>query len=76
MHGSAPDIAGQGKANPVALMLAAALMLEHVARYDLATRLRQAIDTTLNVDMVRTGDLGDRASTRTFTDALVARIRS
>ncbi|MEF7613120.1 isocitrate/isopropylmalate family dehydrogenase [Aquincola sp. MAHUQ-54] len=74
VHGSAPDIAGQGKANPVALMLAAAMMLDHVGRQDLAARLRQAIDATLNVDQVRTGDLGGSASTPAFAKALVARI--
>lgn len=74
VHGSAPDIAGQGKANPVALMLAAAMMLEHVKRQDLAGRLRTAIDQTLNLDRVRTGDLGGSASTTAFTRALVSRI--
>ena len=74
VHGSAPDIAGQGKANPVALMLAAAMMLEHVKRQDLAHRLRTAIDQTLNLDRVRTGDLGGSASTTAFTRALVSRI--
>jgi len=74
VHGSAPDIAGQGKANPVALMLAAAMMLEHVKRQDLARRLRTAIDQTLNLDRVRTGDLGGSASTTAFTRALVSRI--
>ncbi len=74
VHGSAPDIAGQGKANPVALMLAAAMMLDHVARKDLGDRLRTAIDRTLNVDKVRTGDLGGSASTGEFSRALVARI--
>jgi isocitrate dehydrogenase (NAD+) len=74
VHGSAPDIAGQGKANPVALMLAAAMMLDHVGRQDLGTRLRTAIDATLNVDRIRTGDLGGTASTPAFAQALVARI--
>ena len=74
VHGSAPDIAGQGKANPVALMLAAAMMLDHVGRAELGERLRKAIDQTLNVDQVRTGDLGGKASTAEFTKALVARI--
>ena len=76
VHGSAPDIAGQGKANPVALMLAAAMMLDHVNRQDLATRLRTAIDQTLNVDQVRTGDLGGKASTPEFAQAVVARIKN
>jgi isocitrate dehydrogenase (NAD+) len=76
VHGSAPDIAGQNKANPVALMLAAALMLEHVQEHDKARRLRQAIGATLNVDQVRTGDLGGRASTTEFTQALLKRLRA
>jgi isocitrate dehydrogenase (NAD+) len=76
VHGSAPDIAGKGLANPVALMLAAALMLDHVKLHDKATRLRNAIDATLNVDRVRTGDLGGTASTSEFTRAMVARLKS
>ena len=74
VHGSAPDIAGKGIANPTALLLAAALMLDHVKRPELATRLRKAIDETLNLDKVRTGDLGGTASTAEFTKALVSRI--
>jgi isocitrate dehydrogenase (NAD+) len=76
VHGSAPDIAGKGVANPTALLLAAAMMLEHVQRSDLATRLRQAIDHTLNVDRVRTGDLGGSADTAAYTRALVRRVES
>jgi isocitrate dehydrogenase (NAD+) len=74
VHGSAPDIAGKGIANPVALLLAGAMMLDHIGRTDLATRLRKAIDDTLNVDKVRTGDLGGSANTGAFTKALVSRI--
>ncbi|MDH5538673.1 MAG: isocitrate/isopropylmalate family dehydrogenase [Rhizobacter sp.] len=74
VHGSAPDIAGKGKANPTALLLAAALMLEHCRLPALADRLRSAIDATLNTDQVRTGDLGGTASTAEFTRALLARI--
>jgi isocitrate dehydrogenase (NAD+) len=50
------------------------MMLDHVRRPELATRLRRAIDDTLNVDKVRTGDLGGTASTAAFTKALVSRI--
>jgi isocitrate dehydrogenase (NAD+) len=74
VHGSAPDIAGKGVANPTALMLAAAMMLEHCNLPELAVRLRRAINEALNLDNVRTGDLGGRASTAEFTRALVARI--
>ena len=76
VHGSAPDIAGKGLANPIALLLAAAMMLDHCRLTELATRLRQAIEATLNQDLVRTGDLGGRASTSEFTQALVSRIRN
>jgi isocitrate dehydrogenase (NAD+) len=76
VHGSAPDIAGQGIANPIALMLAAAMLLDHVGLGEKATRLRRDIDLTLNVDHVRTGDLGGTASTKEFTAALVARLRA
>lgn len=76
VHGSAPDIAGKGIANPIALMLGAAMMLDHVKLNDKATRLRKAIDETLNIDKIRTGDLGGSANTKAFTDALVARIHN
>jgi isocitrate dehydrogenase (NAD+) len=74
VHGSAPDIAGKGIANPTALLLAAAMMLDHCQLPDLAARLRQGIDDTLNIDQVRTGDLGGTANTAAFTKALVSRI--
>ena len=75
VHGSAPDIAGKGIANPIALMLAAAMMLDHCTLPDMATRLRVAIDQTLNLDNIRTGDLGGKAGTAEFTKALVSRIK-
>ena len=74
VHGCAPDIAGKGMANPLALLLAAAMMLDHVRRTDLAARLRSAIDATLNVDKVRTRDLGGTASTAELTRSLVSRV--
>jgi isocitrate dehydrogenase (NAD+) len=76
VHGSAPDIAGRGIANPTALLLATAMLLDHVKLRDEASRLRKAIDQTLNVDQIRTGDLGGNADTRGYTQALVARIRN
>jgi isocitrate dehydrogenase (NAD+) len=74
VHGSAPDIAGKGVANPTALMLAAAMMLEHCHLPHMAARLRTALEQTLNVDKARTGDLGGHTSTADFTRALVKRI--
>ena len=74
VHGSAPDIAGKGVANPLALMLSAAMMLDHVGHQDKAKRLRDAIDAVLLKDKVRTGDLGGKASTKQFTKAVVSRL--
>jgi isocitrate dehydrogenase (NAD+) len=74
VHGSAPDITGKGVANPTALLLAAAMMLEHCRLPDLAVRLRTAIDATLNIDKTRTKDLGGTAGTAEYTRALIERI--
>jgi isocitrate dehydrogenase (NAD+) len=74
VHGSAPDIAGKGLANPLALMLSAAMMLDHVGHQDKARRVRVAIDDVLREDNVRTGDLGGKASTKEFTQAIVRRL--
>jgi len=76
VHGSAPDIAGKGVANPTALLLAAAMMLEHSGLHAEAARLRTAISATLNLDLVRTGDLGGKSSTSEFTRGLVSRIKN
>src|SRR5688500_7777988 len=75
VHGSAPDIAGKGVANPLALMLSAAMMLDHVGHQEKAQRLRRAIDQTLCEDKVRTGDLGGKASTREFPQAVIHRLQ-
>jgi isocitrate dehydrogenase (NAD+) len=74
VHGSAPDIAGKGIANPLALLLAVGLMLEHIDQPDLANRLRAAIDQVLRKDGVRTPDLGGKASTSDFTQSIVRRL--
>jgi isocitrate dehydrogenase (NAD+) len=76
VHGSAPDIAGKGIANPVALILASAMMLDHIGLQDKATSVRQAVRDTLNLDNVRTGDLGGKAGTYELADALVRRVRT
>jgi isocitrate dehydrogenase (NAD+) len=70
VHGSAPDIAGQGLANPTSLLFAARLMFEHVGRRDLAQRL----DAAINRDNVHTRDLGGRASTREFAEAVARHV--
>jgi isocitrate dehydrogenase (NAD+) len=76
VHGSAPDIAGKGIANPLALLLAACLMLEHVGRGALAESLRRNISDVLLKDGIRTPDLGGKATTKDFTRAMLERIRN
>ncbi len=74
VHGSAPDIAGKGIANPVSILLASGLMLEHVGRLDLAQKLRSAIDGAINTAKVRTGDMGGSASTKEFAQAIIRQL--
>ena len=73
VHGSAPDIAGKGIANPSAQMLAAAMMLDHLNELEAAKRLRSALEATIVQDNVRTPDLGGRVSTAEFARAVVQR---
>ncbi|WP_419728727.1 isocitrate/isopropylmalate dehydrogenase family protein [Lichenicola sp.] len=74
VHGSAPDIAGKGLVNPLAMLLSTGLMLQHVGRQDLATRLTTGIDRLL-ASGVRTRDLGGTAGTRDLTGALLQQLR-
>ena len=74
VHGSAPDIAGQGIANPAAQMLAAAMMLDHIGQLQEAGRLRRALETVIVKDNVRTKDLGGSASTTEFARAVAHRV--
>jgi isocitrate dehydrogenase (NAD+) len=71
VHGSAPDIAGQGKANPTALMLSAVMMLTHLGENDGAHKLQNAIETVYREGKYLTGDVGGSASTAEFTDAVL-----
>ncbi|BBY44111.1 tartrate dehydrogenase [Mycolicibacterium celeriflavum] len=71
VHGSAPDIAGQGIANPVGAVWSAALMLEHLGHEAAARDVMAAVESTLAAPESRTGDIGGRASTSEVTDALV-----
>lgn len=70
VHGSAPDIAGQGIANPTGLLLSACLLLDHVGQPEVATRIRTALDRVVQANEVRTRDMGGAASTSEFTEAL------
>jgi isocitrate dehydrogenase (NAD+) len=74
VHGSAPDIANKGLANPVALLMASALMLDHAGLRPLGDRLRAAIHATVVTDKVRTRDLGGEATTREMTKVIVSRL--
>lgn len=74
VHGSAPDIAGQGIANPCALLLGAAQMLEHLDDHDRARRLRRAIAEVIEAGDRTTPDLGGSGTTESFTDAICERL--
>lgn len=74
VHGSAPDIAGQGRANPCALMLAAAQMLDHLGKTDKAETLRRALRKTLDARDCLTPDLGGTGTTTSFAEAVAGRL--
>jgi len=74
VHGSAPDIAGKGVANPAAQMLAAAMLLDHLGDNASAVRVRGALIATIHDAGIRTRDLGGTASTREFGDEVTARL--
>jgi isocitrate dehydrogenase (NAD+) len=76
VHGSAPDIAGRGIANPLALMRSGVLMLRHMELPDAARRLGDALRQVVVTDKVRTRDLGGDASTQSFTEAVVRAIEA
>ena len=71
VHGSAPDIAGQGVANPTGLLMSACLLLDHVEQQEGATIIRGALDTVIRANESRTVDMGGSASTTEYTEALV-----
>ena len=74
VHGSAPDIAGKKIANPSALMLASALLLDHIDLSDASRKIRHAIRDTIAAGDRLTGDLGGKASTQEYTDAVIERL--
>jgi isocitrate dehydrogenase (NAD+) len=71
VHGSAPDIAGQGKANPIALIRSAAMMLEHVGQRAAARRIESSVEKTLQAGVGLTSDLGGDGTTQTITEQLI-----
>jgi isocitrate dehydrogenase (NAD+) len=74
VHGSAPDIAGKGVANPTALLFSALLMLRHIGEGAVADRIMDAVVETLAEGKVRTRDLGGTATTMEYTDAICQRL--
>ena len=75
VHGSAPDIAGMGKANPTALMLSSVMMLIHLGESAAANKLQSAVETVYREGKSLTGDVGGSASTEEFTDAVIRVIK-
>ena len=74
VHGSAPDIAGKGIANPTALLLSACMMLDHIGLNDYAARIRKAVDAVLDEKKFLTPDIGGTATTRQFVDQIIAHL--
>jgi len=74
VHGSAPDIAGKGIANPAALLLAGVMMMDHLGQKDVASRVRAALESTVREKDTLTPDLGGTGSTDTFADAIIKRL--
>ncbi len=70
VHGSAPDIAGQGRADPVAMILSGAMLLRHLGEMHAAAAVERAVDTVLAAGVVRTGDLGGGSTTMEMGEAV------
>ncbi len=76
VHGSAPDIAGKGIANPTALIMAGAMMLDHIGLARPAAQIRRAVSSALDEDRIRTRDLGGTATTAEYMRAVLERVRA
>ena len=74
VHGSAPDIAGKNLANPMALILSGAMMLDHLGEQEAARRVREAVHATLREGKVLTRDLGGSAGTSQIAEAIASRV--
>ncbi|HZZ42240.1 MAG TPA: isocitrate/isopropylmalate dehydrogenase family protein [Tepidisphaeraceae bacterium] len=75
VHGSAPDIAGKGLANPLALLMSAEMMLHHLHEDSIAGKIRSAYDSVLSEGAIRTKDLGGSSTTDQFTDAIISKLK-
>jgi isocitrate dehydrogenase (NAD+) len=76
VHGSAPDIAGRGIANPIAMILSSAMLLRHVGEFEPAAAIEAAVDRMLSDGEVRTHDLGGTSSTYEVANAIIRALRS
>ncbi|HLA10276.1 MAG TPA: isocitrate dehydrogenase (NAD(+)) [Pyrinomonadaceae bacterium] len=76
VHGSAPDIAGQGVANPTALLQSSILMLRYIGERELGDRIEQAMFRVFEEGSVRTRDIGGTAKTAEFADAIITKLNS
>jgi isocitrate dehydrogenase (NAD+) len=74
VHGSAPDLAGKGIANPTAMILAGCMMLDHMGQQDVASRIRRAVEETLRDRDAITPDLGGQGTTAAYAQAIIARL--
>ena len=74
VHGSAPDIAGKGVVNPLATILSAGMMLDHLGMGDAARELESAVATVLSGAKVRTPDIGGHSSTEEVTEAVLEKL--
>jgi isocitrate dehydrogenase (NAD+) len=76
VHGSAPDLAGQGKANPTALMLSAVMLLTHIGEPEAAFKLQSAVESVYREGKCLTGDVGGSASSEEFTEAVIRELKN
>ena len=74
VHGSAPDIAGKGLANPTAMLLSACLLLDDIGEREKADTIRRAIEKVLSDPETRTHDLGGTLTTKEYTEALLEKV--
>jgi isocitrate dehydrogenase (NAD+) len=76
VHGSAPDLAGKDRANPVAVIRSAALLVAHLGETDAAARIERAVEKVLADPANHTGDLGGKATTRQLTEAVLRELHA
>src|SRR5207247_9975507 len=74
LHGSAPDIAGKGVANPLAFIMTSEMMIHHIGDHAIAEKIRKAYDAVLSEGRSLTRDLGGTATTEQFADAVIAKL--